>query len=76
MPAINHERREQVRKMREQGMSFAAIGAALDPPVSGDCVAKTARAMGLPGKIALTIDKRGSWSKTKNTRRDANRPGA
>ena len=34
MTALNDERREQVRKMREAGMSYKAIGAALDPPCS------------------------------------------
>jgi hypothetical protein len=59
MAARDDKRREQIAKLRAKGLTFAQIGAKLDPPVTGASVQITAARMGIPGRIKLAVDGRG-----------------
>jgi hypothetical protein len=41
MPKLNQARRDQIARLRKDGMSFARIGAKLDPPASKQLVHQT-----------------------------------
>lgn len=63
--SINHERREKIRELRNQGMTFKAIGETFYPKVTPVAVRRMAIRMGLSGRIKLEDDRRGKnrWKK-------------
>lgn len=65
MPARDDNRRQQVKEMREKGMSYAAIGKALEPPVTQGAVMVMMKRMGMQGRIKLACDRRGKHWKEK-----------
>lgn len=66
MPARDDNRRQQVKEMREKGMSYAAIGKALEPPVTRQAVRCMMKRMGIHGRVKLVEDKRGKRPRVKN----------
>ena len=66
MPARDDNRRQQVKEMREKGMSYAAIGKALEPTVTQQAVLCMMKRMGMQGRIKLADDKRGKRPRIKN----------
>jgi hypothetical protein len=74
MAARDDKRRQQIAKLRAKGMTFAQVGVKLG--VTGDCIAKIARSMGLQGRIKLAVDMRGKGRINKSTSNAAKRPGA
>lgn len=65
MPARDDNRRQQVKDMREKGMSYAAIGKALEPPVTQPAVFSMMKRMGIHGRIKLACDGRSERWRTK-----------
>lgn len=58
MPARDDNRRQQVKEMRGKGMSYAAIGKALEPPVTQQAVLCMMKRMGIHGRVKLACDGR------------------